>query len=174
MNNDRNDAVAALLAAAARELDDARRRIHHCLDQLSDEQVARRPAPGMNSITNLILHLCGNLRQWILSGLGGQTDVRNRPQEFADQAPLPKSELLRRLDATVDECCQTILALPPAELTRVRRIQAHDLTAAAALWNSIPHFRGHAQEIIHMTRAVLGDKYRFAYVPQTREQGAPV
>ncbi|HZL86768.1 MAG TPA: DUF1572 family protein [Pirellulaceae bacterium] len=174
MNYDRDDAVSALLAAAAQELDDARERIHHCLEQLTDEQVGRRPSPGMNSITNLLLHLCGNLRQWILSGLGGQPDVRNRPQEFADQVPITKSELLRRLDETVAECRQTILGLSPAELTRVRRIQAHDLSAAAALWDCIPHFRGHAQEIIHMTRGMLGDKYRFAFVPQTREQGGPV
>src|SRR3954452_23792908 len=58
-------------------------KITHCMLQLTDEQVWQRPRPEMNSVGNLITHLCGNLRQWIISGVGGSPDVRNRPAEFA-------------------------------------------------------------------------------------------
>ena len=74
-------------AAAANELGSALLRIKHCLGQLNDEQVWHRSQPGLNSIGNLILHLCGNMRQWVIAGLGGASDGRNRPAEFAERGP---------------------------------------------------------------------------------------
>jgi hypothetical protein len=169
------DELAALVGTtAAHELDSAQKRIQHCLDQLNDEQVWRRSHPSLNSIGNLILHLCGNLRQWIVSGIGGASDDRNRPAEFAEQGPIPREELVRRLEAVVEEA-KTILARVDArQLIQPRRIQGFDLTGVAAIFDSVPHFRGHAQEIVHMTRLQLGDAYRFAWTPTTPEQGAPV
>src|SRR5690349_1765795 len=101
-----DELAAAVGAAAAHELDSALKRIGHCLGQLTDEQVWRRSGPGLNSIGNLILHLGGNLRQWIVAGLGGAPDVRNRPAEFAEREPIPKEELLRSLEAVVEETKQ--------------------------------------------------------------------
>src|SRR5689334_16459965 len=75
--------VAAVCHAAAAELADALRMIQHCCGQLSDGQIWWRPNESMNSIGNLLLHLTGNLRQWVVSGLGGTADTRNRPAEFA-------------------------------------------------------------------------------------------
>ena len=84
-----NDLAHAVGIEAGRELEAAFGRIKHCLRQLSEEQVWWRPSPALNSIGNLILHLCGNLRQWIVAGLGGAADHRNRPSEFAEPGPLP-------------------------------------------------------------------------------------
>jgi len=67
-------------------------RIKHCLGQLTDEQIWRRESDAMNSIGNLILHLCGNLRQWIVAGIGAEKDVRQRPKEFSERGPIPKAE----------------------------------------------------------------------------------
>ncbi len=75
--------------------------IRHCLDQLTDQQLAWRPQESMNSIGNLVLHLCGNVHQWIVSGVGGQPDVRNRPCEFADKDPFAKADIVGLLDGTV-------------------------------------------------------------------------
>ena len=80
-----DELAAAVGAAAAHELGSALGRIKHCLGQLNDAQVWHRPQPGLNSIGNLVLHLCGNLRQWVVAGLGGAPDVRNRPDEFAER-----------------------------------------------------------------------------------------
>src|SRR5437870_5090158 len=95
--------AAAVGAEAANEMTSALGKIKHCLGQLSDEQVWRRSQPSLNSIGNLILHLCGNLRQWVVAGVGSASDVRNRPAEFAERGPIPKEELMRSLETVVEE-----------------------------------------------------------------------
>jgi hypothetical protein len=167
------DELASVVGAAAvHELESALDRIKHCLGQLNDEQVWRRSQPNLNSIGNLILHLCGNLRQWIVAGVGGTSDCRNRPAEFAEREPIPKEELMGRLEAVVDEAKRILGGVDPRQLADVRRIQGYDVTGMAAVFSSVPHFRGHTQEIIHMTRLQLGDAYKFAWTPSTPEQGA--
>jgi hypothetical protein len=168
-----DELAAAVGAAAAHELDSALDRIKHCLGQLSDEQVWWRPSPSLNSIGNLILHLCGNLRQWVVAGLGGAADHRDRPAEFAESGPIPKADLLRKLDSVAEEAQAVLGRLTARQLLQARRIQGFDVTGAAALFDSVPHFRGHTQEIVHMTRLQLGDAYQFAWTPTTPEQGAP-
>ena len=168
------DELAAVVGSeAGKELTSALAKIKHCLDQLTDEQVWWRSRPSLNSIGNLILHLCGNVRQWIIAGLGGAADVRNRPTEFAEQDPIARAELLRELSAIVDEAKEVLVGQSARQLLEVRRIQGGDVTGLTALFDSVPHFRGHAQEIVYRTRLHLGDAYRFAWTPTTPEQGAP-
>jgi Protein of unknown function (DUF1572) len=168
------DELAALVGAeAAQELESAFDRIKHCLGQLNDEQTWRRAQPGLNSVANVLLHLCGNLRQWVVSGIGGAPDIRHRPDEFADQAPIPKTELMRRLEAIVNEALGILNNLDARQIASVRRIQGFEVTGAAAIFSTVPHFRGHTQEIIYMTRLQLGPAYKFAWAPATPEQGAP-
>jgi hypothetical protein len=168
------DELAALVGtAAAHELEIALERIKHCLCQLNDEQVWRRSQPNLNSIGNLILHLCGNVRQWIVAGLGAAADNRDRPAEFSERGPIPRDELLRRLEDVVDEA-RTVLARQTArQLLEARRIQGFDVTGLAAIFDSVPHFRGHTQEIVSLTRLQSGDAYKFAWAPTTPVQGAP-
>lgn len=169
-----DELAAAVGAAAAHELGSALERIKHCLGQLNDGQVWHRSQLSLNSVGNLILHLCGNLRQWVVASLGGMADVRDRPAEFAEQGPIPKQELLRRLEAVVEEAKRILTGVDARQLTEVRRIQGFDVTGLAAIFDSVPHFRGHTQEIVHLTRSQLGDAYQFAWTPTTPEQGAPV
>jgi hypothetical protein len=165
--------AAAVGTEAANELASALNRIKHCLAQLTDEQVWCRSRPSLNSIGNLILHLCGNVRQWIVAGLGGAADSRDRPGEFAERGLLPKEELVRKLEAVVDEARAVLARQTAQQLLEVRRIQGFDVTGLAAIFDSVPHFRGHTQEIVSMTRWQLGDAYTFAWAPTTPEQGAP-
>ena len=169
-----DDLATAVVAEPAKELTSALARIKHCLGQLNDEQVWWRSQPSLNSIGNLILHLCGNLRQWIVAGLGGAADSRDRPAEFAERGPLPKEELLRMLEAVLDEAKEVLGRLTARQLLEARRIQGFDLSGLGAIFDSVPHFRGHTQEIVHMTRLQLGDAYKFAWTPTTPEQGAPI
>lgn len=192
--------VSSLFLAAAREtLAEGMHKIEHCLGQLNEEQVWWRPGashsnqasensvggkgsaedkanmvrasgPEMNSIANLVLHLAGNVRQWIVAGVGGGKDVRNRPREFADRSGKSKSELLALVKGTVAEADAVLARLSADELVAKRRIQGFDTNVTAALLGTISHFRGHVQEIIHLTRMQLGDKYRFDFVPQGAEQ----
>jgi hypothetical protein len=166
------DELAAVVGtAAADELESALERVKHCLAQLTDEQVWQRARPGLNSMGNLILHLCGNVRQWIVAGLGGAADQRNRPAEFTERGPIPRAELLERLETVVREAKQILGAVDARTLGAVRRIQGFDVNGAATIFSCVPHFRGHTQEIIHMTRHLLGDAYRMAWTPATPEQG---
>ena len=124
----------------------------------------------MNSIGNLMLHLSGNLRQWIVSGVGGAKDVRNRPLEFSDRSIRPKGEIIDILKKTVAEADAALARLKADQLVSPRRIQGFDTSVIAAIIDTIPHFRGHVQEIIHITRQQLGEKYQFDFVPKGKEQ----
>jgi hypothetical protein len=175
-----------LITAARKTLTEGLRKIEHCVGQLTDEQFWWRPDacknPEMNSIANLLLHLSGNVRQWLISGVGGTTDIRNRPLEFSDRSNRPKSELLLQLQSTIKEADAALAAQLPlpsgegrgegatAALTAPRRIQGSDTNVTAAIFKCITHFHGHVQEIIHMTRCLLGDRYRFDFVPKGPEQ----
>src|SRR5207253_3569392 len=99
-----NHSIAhAYIAAGRRRFASCVERIKHCLGQLDDDQLWWRPHDSQNSIANIILHLCGNLRQWIISGVGGAPDTRDRPKEFAERDPIAKEELIRRLEAVAAE-----------------------------------------------------------------------
>ena len=167
------DDVAGVFLSAAREcLAEGLRKIEHCLGQLDEESVWWRPTPGRNSVANLMLHLAGNLRQWIVAGVGGARDVRNRPMEFADRSGRPKAQLLDDLRAAVRDADAAVSRLTADQLVRPRRIQGFDTNVLTAVLDTVAHFRGHTQEIIHMTRGRLGDRYRFDFVPQGPEQTA--
>jgi hypothetical protein len=167
-----DELAVAVGAEAAHELCEALQRITHCLGQLDDRQVWWRPGETQNSIGNLILHLSGNLRQWVVCGLGGGADTRNRPLEFSERRAIAKAELLAGLGKVVDEATKALAGVTAGELLRVRRIQGFEVTGLGAIFSSVPHFRGHTQEIICRTRMLLGDRYRFEWTPQTPEQGA--
>lgn len=155
----------ALVAALNERLDASLAKIRHCLDQLTEDQVWSRPRPEMNSIGNLLLHLAGNLRQWIVRGLPALPDDRDRPAEFAETGPLPVSEVWERLTRTVGEAQAVLRDLPPGEWTAPRRIQGFEVACLDAALDSVSHFRGHEQEIVHLSRAILGPAYRFEWTP---------
>jgi len=167
-----DELATAVAAAAAHELDSALGKVRHCLNQLDDDQVWHRPAASQNSIANLLLHLAGNLRQWIVVGLGGGKDERDRPAEFADDSRRQSADLLTTLESTIEESKRVLTQQTAAGLLRTRRIQGSEITGLTAIFDSIPHFRGHTQEIIFRTRLLLGERYSFAWQPMTKEQGA--
>jgi len=148
-------------------------KITHCLAQLSDEQVWWRPGEQMNSIGNLILHLTGNVRQWIVSGIGGEADIRQRPAEFREQGSIPAVELINRLEEVVRNAQEVLQQATPNQMLNHRRIQGFETTGWGAVFDCVPHFKGHTQEIICLTRMQLGAAYRFHWQPQTAEEGAP-
>src|SRR5213080_1705501 len=91
-------------------------KIEQSLALINEEQIWWRSNPQSNSIGNLLLHLSGNVRQWIVVGLGGATDTRDRDSEFAQRAEIPRAELLDRLQLTVNEAVATLARLDPDKL----------------------------------------------------------
>ena len=147
------------------ELDEALRIIAHCVNQLNDDQTWWRPFESMNSIANLLLHLAGNVRQWIVSGVGGAADVRRRQEEFDLRDMSPRSNLLTTLTTALTDAKAAIAATSAEELLRHRIVQGNEVTGIQAIFHATAHFRGHTQEIVHMTRCQLGDTYEFDFVP---------
>jgi len=167
------DSVTRAVAHEACEvLDQCHIKIKHCLDQLTEEQVWWRPKEEMNSIGNLILHLTGNVRQWIVAGLGDETDVRNRPAEFSERAPIKKAVLLHELEAVLEAAKGTLRRTTAEQMLNTRHIQGFETSGWGALFDCVPHFKGHTQEIICLTRMQLGSAYQFHWQPQTAEEGA--
>lgn len=166
------DVSTAYIDEAIHQLREGLGKIQHCLSQLDERQVWWRPHEAQNSIANLMLHLGGNLQQWIISGVGAVPDVRNRPREFAARGPIPQRDLLRDLTATVDAAIDVLDDHAAERLLETRRIQGFEKTTLSAIFDSVAHFRGHVQEIVSLTRQQLGNAYQFDFVPQTKEQGA--
>ncbi len=151
-------------------------RITRCLNLLSPEQIGWRPHPTSNSVGNLALHLSGNVRQWIISGLGGAPDRRQRDQEFAARGPMPRAALLKRLGATVTEACRALHRLRPADLARPHSIQGFRVSGFEAVHHVVEHFAYHTGQIIFATKLLRGEDLGFTRLPgekKHRAQGLP-
>jgi uncharacterized damage-inducible protein DinB len=146
---------------SARKLRQMTGRIEDCLSRLSDEQIWARGSESENAIGNLVLHLGGNVRQWIVSSVGNQPDHRQRDVEFAARAGLASAELAKHLRTVVDEATATIEALPPDDLARRLKIQSYDVTALEAIYHAVEHFSGHTGQIIYATKLLLGEDLGF-------------
>ncbi|MGH9881787.1 MAG: DinB family protein [Pyrinomonadaceae bacterium] len=141
--------------------DDYLPKIERCLEDLNDEQVWWRPNPESNSIGNLILHLCGNARQWIVSGLAAGTDQRVRQAEFDQRAIVPRSELLGRLRETLAEVDRVLEAFNRERLLDRYQIQEYDVTALEAIFHVTEHFSMHTGQIIFITKLLTSHDLRF-------------
>lgn len=132
--------------------DDYLPKIERCLTLLSDEQIWWRANPASNSIGNLLLHLSGNVRQWIVVGLGGAADTRDRDSEFAQREIIHREELLARLKQTLREADATLAAFEPAKLLETYRIQGLEVSALEATLHVVEHFSMHTGQIIMLAK----------------------
>jgi len=113
------------LTASRDRLNQLASRIKACTDRLSDEQIWQRHHENENAIGNLMLHLSGNVRQWIVSGVGGKPDVRARDREFSARGDVPKTDLWERLHGVVEEAAGIIDKLAPQRLGETVKIQGY-------------------------------------------------
>ena len=136
-------------------------KIRICLDALDESQVWWRPNDAANSIGNLLLHLEGNLRQWMVHGLGGAIDVRRRDGEFEARNGKTKAELLVRLERVIREAEEVIANQDESSLVRRATIQGYWTTGCAAIYHVVEHFSGHTGQIIWITKMLTGRDLRF-------------
>ena len=127
-------------------------KIERCVEKLTDEQIWWRPNPESNSIGNLLLHLSGNARQWIVCGLSGQLDQRQRQTEFDAREGIPGEELLGKLRTTVTDVSGVLAGFDPARLLDKFPIQGTEATALAAIFHVTEHFSMHTGQIILLTK----------------------
>jgi uncharacterized damage-inducible protein DinB len=131
-------------------------KIRLCLEEVSDEDLWWRPHDQSNSIGNLLLHLAGNVRQWIVSGVGGAPDTRRRQAEFDERGPMPRAEVLRRFEAAVTEADAVLRDLDPAVLSQSRQIQGRETNVFTAIYHVVEHFGGHTGQIMYITKLRTG------------------
>jgi len=152
-------------------------KIERCLAELTDEQIWWRPNHESNSIGNLILHLCGNSRQWIVSGLGNNPDVRLRDQEFAQKEVIARDELLSHLRNTVAEVKTVLEGLHPQQLLQLRTIQGKNVDILEAVFHVTEHFSMHTGQIILLTKILTATDLHFydfdANAPVERWRSGP-
>ncbi len=136
-------------------------RIEDCVSRLTAEQIWSRGSEVENSVGNLMLHLAGNLRQWIVAGVGGSPDTRDRDAEFARRDPIDVEELLPVLKGAVDEADSVLAALTDDDLLTKRRIQAYEVTVLHAVSHVVDHFAEHTGQIIWATKRMTGQDLAF-------------
>jgi len=129
-------------------------KIRHCLALLTEDQIWWRPNAASNSIGNLVLHLEGNVRQWILSGVGGLPDQRVRQQEFDETGPIERDELLKRLTETMAAVDEVIGSLEKQTLMEEREIQGKPRNILEAVYHVVEHFSMHTGQIIMITKMI--------------------
>lgn len=148
------DKTAALFLAFSRNklLDQYWPRLRACVESLSEEQLWWRPNPSSNSIGNLLLHLNGNVRQWLIASFRHEEDARNRPAEFSQAGGVAKAALLEQLGATIQEAATILAGLTDEELKAPYEIQGYHVTGLDAVYQVVEHFGLHYGQIAYITK----------------------
>ena len=128
-------------------------KIRLALTTMPADRLWQRANESSNSAGNLVLHLAGNVRQWIVSGVGGAPDVRHRDAEFAARDGAGIEPLLATLDAACAEAVAVFKTLDAAALAETRLIQGRRTTVFAAIYHVVEHFSGHTGQLIMMAKA---------------------
>ena len=149
------------LSFSADKLRQLESRIEQCLDRLSPEQIWWRSSEENNSIGNLVLHLTGNVRQWILSAVGGAPDTRERDAEFAARSQANLREVRSRLADTVAQASMLIEGLPAERLAARIQVQGYEKTVLEAIYHVVGHFAEHTGQIIYITKTLRKEDLGF-------------
>jgi uncharacterized damage-inducible protein DinB len=136
-------------------------RIEVCLGKLSEEQIWARGSEHENAIGNLVLHLCGNVRQWIIAGVGRAPDSRQRDQEFAAREGASADELGTRLRAATVEAVALIEQVTEERLAERIEVQSYEMSVLAAIYHVVEHFSGHTGQIVFATKMLTGSDLGF-------------
>ncbi len=127
-------------------------KIQRCLEELTEEDIWWRPNDRSNSIGNMILHLAGNIRQYLVSGVGGEQDIRMRDEEFAAREVMTKDDLGRMIRDTLDEVDGVLAELDPEALSTVITVQGREITVFDAVYHAVEHFSMHTGQIIYAAK----------------------
>ena len=139
-------------AQAIKRINQSTEKITACMEQLEEKDVWVSPNENLNSIGNLILHLCGNIRQHIISALGGEQDIRTRDLEFSAKGGFNKSELIAKLQDTAGEATKVIGRMGEEELLKKRIAQGVSHSGVDSIVHVTEHYSYHTGQIIFLTK----------------------
>lgn len=162
MANDDSELAAIFLASSRKTLlAQFWPRLRTCVELMTIEQVWWRPNPASNSIGNLVLHLNGNVTQWIITSFSKREDTRNRPAEFAAEGGLTARELMDCLAATMAEVEKVLDRLTVEDLLATYNIQGYEVRGLDAVYHAIEHFGLHYGQITYITKSLGGKDLGF-------------
>ena len=136
-------------------------RVQRCVTELSNEQIWWREHESNNSVGNLVLHLTGNLNQFVLATFGGAPDTRDKEREFAERTPVSKAELLQGLEAALRESDRILAQFNPDRFTETTVLQGRERTYLEVLAIVLEHFALHTGQIIYVAKLKTGKDIKF-------------
>lgn len=139
--------VEELVKNALYRMDENTRMIKQSFYEISEEQLWQKPNASLNSIANLVLHLCGNITQYIISSLGENKDIRQRDAEFSASGGYTKTEILKKLEDTVDTAKRVIFDANPEQLVRLRSVQRFSFSGVGVIIHAVEHYSYHTGQI---------------------------
>jgi len=145
-------------------------KIEHCIGLLDEDEVWRRPAPGTNSIGNLLLHLAGNLSLWVLNSLGGEHNVRHRSEEFTAERALDKAQLVDRLQAVIERCRLNARTISAETLAAPIDIQGYPTDGMGAMFHAVEHMSYHTGQIVYWTKVLISGRAEIEFYPQHEKE----
>jgi uncharacterized damage-inducible protein DinB len=157
----KNGLDGLFLEFSAAKLEQLTGRIQDCLAQLPPDQIWARSSDNENAVGNLVLHLCGNVRQWVVAAIGGAPDLRARDAEFAARGGLNAQDLSERLRRTVTQAQGILSGLTADRLLETVHIQGYDTTVLQAVYHVVEHFSQHTGQIIYATKLATGEDLGF-------------
>ena len=163
-----NDRLQAFTAEAHHLLGEYLAKIERCVGLLSTEQVWWRPNPRSNCVGNLLLHLCGNLSQWVLVGLGGAPFERHRQEEFAAAPGEGGAALLARLHDVVSACEHVVAGLSEEDLGRTLVIQGYTRSGMSVLLHAVEHMAYHTGQIVYVAKQLAGEEEEIEFYPHLK------
>lgn len=136
-------------------------RIENCLNRLTETQVWQKPNQVSNSIGNLILHLCGNITQYVIAGLGGAPDERKRDLEFSAHEIETKATLLEKINQVTNQAIMVLQKTAPTEFLRTRKVQGFDMTGVGIAIHVTEHYSYHVGQIALLTKLMVAEDLGF-------------
>ena len=136
-------------------------KIIKCLGELNEEQIWRRPNEVSNSIGNILLHVCGNIRQYTISALGGQPDIRERDEEFSAKGGHNKVQLQNKLVSTIGEAVDLIRNTDHSKLLKVHSVQGFTMSGIGIIVHITEHYSYHTGQVIFWTKMLTGNDAGF-------------
>ena len=149
--------IGEFIAQAIHRIDENTQKLETCIQELNETEIWKRPNLHSNSVGNIILHLCGNIRQYAISSLGNSTDVRERDKEFSADGGYAGPELLKKLTDTIEQAKNVIQNTTEEELLRERKVQGYTHSGIGIILHVTEHYSYHTGQIIFWTK-LLKDK----------------
>ena len=149
--------IEEFIGQAIHRIDENTQKLATCMQELNESEIWKRPNLHSNSVGNIILHLCGNIRQYAISSLGNSKDVRERDKEFSADGGNSGPELFRKLTDTIEQAKNVIQSTTEEELLRERKVQGYTHSGIGIILHVTEHYSYHTGQIIFWTK-LLKDK----------------